>query len=161
MIRVLTAMGIALALSHPALAQEGETNAKVTEFPMREIGLPSPSDVRGWVDAYFESIRDGDAGSWADAFAPGALLDEPVGAPIKDSRQEIIAQGKAFFGAFESVGLQPSFIHIVGREAAVHWMGRGTATNGAEVEFEGISLFTFNDDGEIVELRGFYVPPGR
>lgn len=128
---------------------------------MSEAQLFPPEVVRGWVARYFEGTRSGDAQKWASAFAADAVLDDPVGAPPKTTPEAILAQGEAFLSAFRSVGLHEDFVHVVGNEAVAKWEGRGITMAGEEVRFEGINLFTFNSDGKITKLRGFFTPPGR
>lgn len=119
----------------------------------------APAKVRSWVKAYFEGTRSGDASTWAGAFAPNAVLDEPVGAPLKTTPREILEQGEAFLSAFQEIGLYEDFVHVVGNEAVAKWEGRGTTKEGAEVRFDGINVFLFDDQGKILKLRGFFAPP--
>lgn len=117
--------------------------------------------VHGWVETYFEGTRSMDAAQWASAFAPNAVLDDPVGFPVKDTPQAILAQGEGFVSAFQQIGLYESFVHVVGNEAVAKWEGRGTTPDGTEITFDGINHFTFNEDGQITLLRGFFAPPGQ
>ncbi|MEO1237151.1 MAG: nuclear transport factor 2 family protein, partial [Planctomycetota bacterium] len=119
-----------------------------------------PDTVTAWVETYFEGTRSGDAAVWAAAFASDAVLDDPVGEPIKTTPEAILAQGQGFVSAFERVGLHATFVHAVGHEAVAKWEGRGVTTDGTEVTFEGINHFTFNAEGKIQKLRGFFTPPG-
>ncbi len=57
---------------------------------------------------------------------------------------------------FETVGLTEEFVHIVGNEVAVKWMGRGIGKNGHEITFEGIDLFEINAAGKIQTLRAYW-----
>lgn len=136
------------------------TDPIATHFPVEDASLPEPGTVKGWVTAYFEGTRSMDAARWARAFAPDAVLDDPVGAPVKDTPEAILAQGEGFVSAFQEVGLHETFIHVVGREAVAKWRGQGVTTDGQTVTFEGINHFTFNDEGKISVLRGFFAPPG-
>lgn len=124
-------------------------------------GAYDAATVHGWVESYFEGTRSMDAGQWASAFAPDAVLDDPVGSPVKDTQEDILAQGEGFVSAFQEIGLHESFVHVVGNEAVAKWQGRGTTPDGVEVTFEGINHFTFNEDGQITLLRGFFTPPGQ
>ncbi|MFQ6550585.1 nuclear transport factor 2 family protein [Aestuariibius sp. 2305UL40-4] len=117
--------------------------------------------VHGWVEAYFEGTRSMDAAQWASAFAPDAVLDDPVGFPVKDTPEAILAQGEGFVSAFQQIGLYESFVHVVGNEAVAKWQGRGTTLDGVEITFDGINHFTFNEEGQITLLRGFFAPPGQ
>lgn len=117
--------------------------------------------VQEWVEEYFEGTRSMDAAQWAAAFAPDAVLDDPVGFPVKNTPDAILAQGEGFVSAFQEIGLYESFVHVVGNEAVAKWQGRGTTPDGVEVTFDGINHFTFNEDGQIIVLRGFFSPPGQ
>ena len=119
------------------------------------------AEVHGWVEAYFEGTRSMDAAQWASAFAPDAVLDDPVGFPVIDTPAAILAQGEGFVSAFQQIGLYESFVHVVGNEAVAKWEGRGTTPDGVEITFDGINHFTFNADGQITLLRGFFAPPGQ
>lgn len=116
--------------------------------------------VHGWVEAYFEGTRSMDAAQWASAFAPDAVLDDPVGFQAKNTSEAILAQGEGFVSAFQQIGLHESFVHVVGNEAVAKWQGRGTTPDGVEITFDGINHFSFNEDGQITLLRGFFAPPG-
>ncbi|MEM8992795.1 MAG: nuclear transport factor 2 family protein [Pseudomonadota bacterium] len=139
----------------------------MTQEPIRtaltpeDANLPDPAEVDSWVAAYFAGTRGGDAARWASAFATGeAILDDPVGTPLTDTHEAILQMGEGFLAAFKTVGLHDSFVHVVGLEAVAKWQGRGTTRDGQRVTFEGIDHFTFNADGKITELRGFFAPPG-
>ena len=132
----------------------------LTDLMPEGADMPDPEDVHGWVASYFEGTRGGDAARWASAFADGGVVDDPVGTPVKDTPQAIMQMGKGFLAAFETVGLHESFVHVVGFEAVARWHGRGITRDGQKVTFEGINHFTFNKDGKITLLRGFFTPPG-
>ena len=122
-------------------------------------GLP-PAEVERLVRDYFAATQSGDATVWAATFADDAVVEDPVGTPPLTTPEAIRAQGEGFVAAFESIGLYESFVHVNGNEAVAMWQGRGTTADGAEVTFDGIDLFEFDDDGKITLLRGFWTPPG-
>ncbi len=155
MFRTILAIAFAGILATAGQAQD-VTRTQVTP----ENNVYDPSIVHEWVAAYFLGTRSMDANQWAAAFAPEAILDDPVGFPVKDTPEAILSQGKGFVGAFQDIGLYESFVHVVGNEAVAKWQGRGITTDGAEVTFDGINHFTFNEDGQITLLRGFFAPPG-
>ena len=117
-----------------------------------------PNLVHQFVAQYFEATRSNDARLWASCFADGATVEDPVGTtPISDSNQ-ILELGNAFMSGFETVGLHEEFVHVVGDEAAARWTGRGTTKEGKQVSFEGINVFKFNHEGQIVNLKGYWSP---
>ncbi|MEM8795757.1 MAG: nuclear transport factor 2 family protein [Pseudomonadota bacterium] len=117
--------------------------------------------VHEWVQAYFEGTRSMDAKQWASAFASTAVLDDPVGLPVKDTPEAILTQGEGFVKAFRDIGLFESYVHVVGNEAVAKWTARGVTQDGQTVSFDGINHFTFDEDGKITLLRGFFSPPGQ
>lgn len=167
MIRFLTfaAFVSTLALTGTAFAQSHQ-EANMTDRPVHTDltpqgpDMPDPEVVHGWVANYFAGTRGGDAARWASAFADDGIVDDPVGTPVKDTPEAIMQMGEGFLAAFQTVGLHESFVHVVGLEAVARWHGRGITLDGQEVAFEGINHFTFNDEGKITLLRGFFAPPG-
>ena len=156
MLRKTIAAAAIATLTSAAQAQD------IVRTQMSPKGSPfDAATVHGWVEAYFEGTRSMDAVQWASAFAPEAVLDDPVGFPVKDTPAAILAQGAGFVNAFQQIGLFESFVHVVGNEAVVKWQGRGTTSDGAEITFDGINHFTFNEDGQITLLRGFFALPGQ
>lgn len=166
MLRIPAALlATALAFGAPAMAQTTDETAMpdapiLTDLTPADAGMPDPADVHDWVAAYFKGTRGGDAAGWASAFAEGAVVDDPVGTPVKDSPEAIMQMGEDFLGAFAEVGLHESFVHVVGLEAVAKWQGRGTTHEGQSITFEGINHFTFDESGKITQLRGFFAPPG-
>ncbi|MGB3472792.1 MAG: nuclear transport factor 2 family protein [Erythrobacter sp.] len=139
-----------------------ETNPKpiVTSLVSDDHEAPDPKQVQSWVAAYFSGTQSMNADQWYSAFATDAIVDDPVGTPIKRTPDQIRAMGTGFLEPFDKIGLYESFVHVVGNEAVARWQGRGVTKDGQEVKFDGINLFTFNNDGKITELRGFFSPPG-
>jgi hypothetical protein len=113
----------------------------------------SSNTVREFVDRYFEATRSNDAQRWASCFSPNAIVDDPVGSLTLTSPEAILAQGRAFVAAFETVGLEAEFLHTIGYEAVAYWIGRGVTKEGRRVRFEGINLFKFDEDGLILNLK--------
>lgn len=118
----------------------------------------SPDALRAAVARYFEGTRSMNAAQWAAAFAPAAIVEDPVGQPPLITPQAILAQGEAFVTAFSQVGLQETFVEVNGNEAVAYWIGRGIQPDGSRVRFEGINHFQFDTDGKVTKLRGFWNP---
>ena len=132
----------------------------LTNLVPNDREAPNPEQVQSWVTAYFAGTQSMDADEWYSAFASDAVVDDPVGTPIKQTPDQIREMGKGFLEPFSKIGLYESFVHVVGNEAVARWQGRGMTKEGHEVTFDGINLFTFNNDGKITNLRGFFSPPG-
>ncbi len=107
------------------------------------------------ITGYFLAIRNMDVEAWVACFAEDATDFDPVGAAPPTGREAIRQFFLAIAGQFETVGLEEEFVHIVGQEVAVKWLGTGVGKNGREVRFEGIDLFEMNDAGKIQTLRAY------
>ena len=119
---------------------------------------PSPDTIRAAVARYFEGTRSMNAAQWAEAFAPNAIVQDPIAQPPLTTPEAILAQGETFVTAFERVGLQEKFVAVYGNEVVAYWEGEGIQTNGDVLRFEGVNQFRFNAQGKIVSLRGFWDP---
>lgn len=118
-----------------------------------------PELVRQSVAQYFEATRSGNARQWADRFADDAIFEDPVGtAPIDNNPAKILEFGEKFMSGFKTVGLHEEFVHVVGDEAAARWRGKAITKEGKKVRFEGINVFKFNSEGEIISLKGYWSP---
>ena len=119
---------------------------------------PNPDKVRRSVAQYFEATRSGNAEQWANCFANNAIFEDPVGTPPVQDPEKILEFGKKFMSGFKTVGLHEEFVHVVGNEVAARWTGKGTTKEGKQVTFEGINVFQFNNEGQIVGLKGYWSP---
>ena len=117
-----------------------------------------PEPVSRFVAQYFEATRSNDAHQWASRFADNATVEDPVGTTPVSNSDKILEIGNAFMSGFKTVGLHEEFVHVVGNEAAVRWTGRGTTKQGKQVTFEGINIFQFNSEGQIINLKGYWSP---
>lgn len=110
------------------------------------------------VHNYFKAVTRMNADAWADLFAPDALSTDPVGSPPVVTRE---ARKHAFLGLVNLIhvfDMTPDYMYLAGNEAAVKWSARGRGHNGAAFTCEGIDVFTFNEQGQIQNLRGFWNP---
>ena len=117
-----------------------------------------PNLAQKSVAQYFEATRSKDAQKWASRFAENAMVEDPVGTKPLNGSAEVLEMGKAFLSGFETVGLHEELVHVVGNEAAARWTGRGLTKEGKRVRFEGINVFEFNNEGQIINLKGYWSP---
>ena len=118
----------------------------------------NPELIRQSVARYFEATRSGDARQWAERFAEDAIFEDPVGTTPVNEPAKILEFGNKFMSGFKTVGLHEEFVHVVANEAAARWTGKGTTKEGKQITFEGINIFKFNDEGQIVNLKGYWSP---
>jgi len=112
-----------------------------------------PADkVSRAVRGYFLAIRAMDADAFANAFAEDGTTRDPVGSPPITGRPAIREFLQSICKNFKTVGLTEDAVFVAGNGAAAKWTGKGTSTNGKEVNFEGIDVFEIDQDGKIKNL---------
>jgi hypothetical protein len=52
--------------------------------------------------------------------------------------------------------MRPSEAYMSGNRTAVRWSATGTSQSGKTAHFEGINVFTVNDEGLISRLEGYW-----
>jgi len=107
---------------------------------------------------YFAATRQLDGAAWLATFAPDAVSYDPVGGTPLVGHEAIGKFFENITSLFTSVGLTEEFVHIVGNEVAVKFIGAGTGKNGKHVTFEGIDIFEINPEGKIQTLRAYWDP---
>ncbi|MFJ7243088.1 nuclear transport factor 2 family protein [Kitasatospora sp. NPDC098652] len=106
---------------------------------------------------FFRASQDGDADTWAAAFAEDGVFHDPVGTPPITGRaaiHEFIASVLPNFRPF--LGLTPLEAHTVGRHVAVSWRGAAVALDGKPVNWSGINIYELDDTGLIREARAYF-----
>ena len=118
----------------------------------------SPDRVSRAVRGYFLAIRAMDAEAVANAFAEDGTTHDPHGSTAITGRVALREFFNSIFKNFKSVALTEDLIFVAGNGAAVKWTGKGTSTNGREVNFEGIDVFEVNQDGKIQTIHAYWNP---
>jgi len=105
---------------------------------------------------YFKAIKDLDLQAWLGCFASTFEQADPVGGPLRTTREELAAFFTGLGGLFEAVELTPEKIYPAGREIALTWTGQGVGKNGRPVTFEGIDVFVLDEHGLITSLKAYW-----
>lgn len=117
----------------------------------------SPEKITEVVNAYFDAICSLDCEAWIATFAADAVSHEPGNPPL--AGHEML---RAFFngvaGGFETIEMRPTHIFVVGNEAGVKWATTGMGKTGRQAKFDGIDIFTLNDDGKIQTVKAYWDP---
>ncbi|MFE7524340.1 nuclear transport factor 2 family protein [Kitasatospora sp. NPDC057542] len=106
---------------------------------------------------FFRASQEGDADTWAKAFAEDGVFHDPVGTPPITGRAAIhgfIASVLPGFRPF--LGLTPLEAHTVGSHVAVSWRGAAVALDGKPVNWSGINVYELDDTGLIREARAYF-----
>ena len=117
----------------------------------------SQETITQTVTAYFNAICSLDCEAWIATFASDGVSYEPGNPPL--AGHDML---RAFFNGvaagFESISMLPDQIFVVGNEAGVKWSASGMGKSGRPAQFEGIDVFTLNDDGKIQTVKAYWDP---
>ena len=120
--------------------------------------MASAEMIKKVVSGYYESTRTGNKEAFVNSFSKDCVVHDPVGAPPMEGHE---ALGKFFDGIvslFTQMGLTEDSMFISGNGAAVKWTGRGIAQNGKSITFEGIDVWTVNEEGTIQKAECYWDP---
>lgn len=123
--------------------------------------MPDAAAIRALVDQYVERFSAADREGWLDLWADDATMEDPIGTPVRATRDE---RG-AFFD--ESQGLADTVrlvrtgpVRVAGTEAAFPMQAR-PVIGGSEFCVDIIDVMSFVEvDGEarIATMRAFWDP---
>jgi ketosteroid isomerase-like protein len=137
-------------LSAPGIDElySGVANSTASEAAIASLRL---STAAGWSPG---ADQDG----WLELFADDAISHDPVGAPPATGRSELSEIWRVMTSPFKKLTVVPEHIFHAGSGAAVKWSARGQSEIGGSVEFGGISVFEFSDDGKILTVMSYWDP---
>ena len=120
--------------------------------------MPDQERIKSVITDYYTAIREADEKAWLATFAEDAVSNDPVGAPPHEGHEGLAHFFQEITSQFDEVALNEQDIFIAGNGAGVKWTGEGTGKNGVDVNFEGIDVFEFNDEGTIQNLWAYWNP---
>jgi steroid delta-isomerase len=118
--------------------------------------VPGRDRIEGTIRSYCSAWTSGDRAQWLAAFRDDATQEDPIGGAVRRGHIEI--------GAFFDDGLRhwsgglsitPERIHVLGHEAAMVWHIEASRPD-ERIEFEGVDVFTFDDDAQISTVRAYW-----
>lgn len=114
--------------------------------------------LREKIETYMARFSAEDREGWLDLFADGAWIEDPVGTPPRNGREEIGAFWDETHQVPDKIELVPlGIVNVVGDEVAFTMQAR--ATLGDQVfGIDIIDLMTFDDSGRITTMRAFFDP---
>jgi steroid delta-isomerase len=112
--------------------------------------------LRQIITTYMDRFTAEDREGWLDLFAPDAWIEDPVGTPRRNGREEIGAFWDETHTVPDKVALVPLGITtIVGNEGIFTMQAQATL-GGAVYGIDIIDLMTFDDEGKITTMRAFF-----
>jgi len=118
---------------------------------------PSQAVMRAALQAYVDRTNAGDAAGLVALFAPNAVIEDPVGSPIK--RAEEIA---AWFADSVAFGARITPVAPVrgshSNAAALAFDVEFTPPGAGRLRIRSLDVCTFDDAGRITSLRAYWGP---
>ncbi len=110
------------------------------------------------IASYFAAINRKDAAAWVACFAPNSVAFDPADAPARQGLEAHRVFFESVAGLFVDLDFQPGAAFVCGDQAAVDFTARCLARNGRTAKVQGIDVFSFDADGRIVQMAGYWDP---
>lgn len=117
-----------------------------------------PEVVQRRIDAYIDAINALDVEAYVACFAEDAMLFDPADSSPMEGHEGVRMFFLTVGGLFESIQFRQEKVFICAHEAAMMFCAEGVGRNGRPVSFEGIDVFSLNEEGTIQDLRGYWNP---
>jgi len=112
--------------------------------------------ISGVVDTYINLLTDGTPEQIADLYADGASVEDPIGAPLRTTRAELVE----FYGLICNLDEHKATLKwkkVVG-DTAVFEFHLFTKAGDAGFEIQPVDIMVFDQDGKIKSMRAVWDP---
>lgn len=116
--------------------------------------MTEPKTNADVVVSFCAALRSNDVEAWLTNFAADAVAHDPVGAPPHHGHRGLRNFLSGVLAQIETFGLTEDDVFHAPQGAAVKWTGRGR--NGRHVEFHGIDVFEFDQEGKTSSLKAYW-----
>jgi ketosteroid isomerase-like protein len=109
-------------------------------------------------------LEEGDraaADSLASLFADNAALSNPIleqQGRKRSGRADIAGFWREYRSSFGSMHSDFADVTASDHSAGLFWRSCGTGPDGQRIEYDGVTLLTFDDSGKITRMRGYFDP---
>ena len=121
---------------------------------VEQAGLAEKIDAA--VDSYIELLNSGTAEQIADLYAAAATVEDPIGADIRDTREQLVEFYSVITGMDERTATL-KWKKIAG-DTAVFEFTLVTKTAGLAFEITPVDIMVFDDEGKISSMRAVWQP---
>jgi steroid delta-isomerase len=118
---------------------------------------PDPQ-LAATVQSYLRAICAKNEQAWLATFAADVVSHDPVGAPPAEGRESLREVWAVLTGPFKTLSMVERRSFYCGSGAAIHWAAHGLGINDRAVDFDGITVFEFTDDGRIQTAMSYWDP---
>ncbi len=115
-------------------------------------------DLNASLVEYRASLKAQELDRWLANFADGATVEDPVGGPVLTGTDQLTGLFKGLGKTFSAVEMNEEFTVVTKLEAVVKWTLNASTATGLNVSFSGVSMYKFNEDGKITQMRAFWDP---
>lgn len=119
--------------------------------------VPHQAVMKAALQAYVDRTNAGDAAGLVALFAPDAVIEDPVGTPIKT-----YAEFPAWFGDSVAFGARITPVAPIrgshGNAAALVFDVEFTPPGGERLRIRSLDVCTFDAEGRITALRAYWAP---
>lgn len=120
--------------------------------------MADQSSINATIDAYLAAFTAGDRAGYVGCFAEDAWLEDPVGTPRREGRDDIGAFWDEVHVMPDAIELRPLGLRVVsGPDAALTLQARASI-GGQTLVVDVIDVMTFDGAGKITSLRAFFDP---
>lgn len=106
------------------------------------------------VDAYIDRISTGTAEEIVDLYADGATVEDPIGAPIRNTREDLI-EFYSIITSLEKREATLKWVKVAG-DTAVFEFTLVTGAAGMAFEITPVDIMVFNEEGKVVSMRAVW-----
>lgn len=112
--------------------------------------------IRKRIETYMAAFTANDREGWLDCFADGAWIEDPVGTPRRNGKDEIGAFWDETHAVPDAIELRPLGLEIVVENEAVFTMQARPTLGDQVFAIDIIDNMTFDDEGRITTMRAFF-----
>jgi steroid Delta-isomerase len=113
------------------------------------------NEIEKRLKEYWEALKSMETERWVAEFAEDARVDDPVGKPPVVGHDQLRAYFNVLRQKTKHIEMTPDLIIVSPPEAAVKFTGQAITKDDFKVNYEGISMYKFRDDGKLLEMRAF------
>ena len=108
------------------------------------------------VEAYVGLVASGTGEQIADLFAAGGTVEDPIGTPVRTTREEIVE----FYNVIANMDTRTTVLNWkkVAGDTAVFEFVLTTGTGGMNFEVTPVDIMVFDDEGKITSMRAVWQP---
>lgn len=106
------------------------------------------------VNAYIERLSSGTAEDIVDLYAEGATVEDPIGAPVRSTREELI-EFYSIITNLDSREATLKWAKIAG-DTAVFEFTLVTGSAGMSFEITPVDIMVFDENGKVVSMRAVW-----